>query len=217
MNMDAVKGVRPPRTRRAEKSERTKRQILDAASALFAANGYAATTIDAIAAEADVAAETIYSRFGNKLTLLRGILEPAIAGNALGVDILDLPEVAAIRAMTDQRGQLAALTQLSRGILERSTKWHCILRNSGADPALAEFVREDEQRRYRVQSAYIDILLTNGPLREGLSHDEAATTYGVLANPDTYDLLTIRRGWTADHYQTWLRTTLTHLLLDPAK
>lgn len=217
MNMVAVKGVRHPRTRRAEKSERTKRQILDAASSLFAANGYAATTIDAIAAEADVAAETIYSRFGNKLTLLRGILEPAIVGNARGVDILDLPEVAAIRAMTDQRGQLAALTQLSRGMLERATKWHRILRNSGAvDPALAEFVRDDEQRRYRVQSAYIDMLLANGPLREGLSHDEAAATYGALANPDTYDLLTIRRGWTADHYQTWLRATLTLLLLDPA-
>jgi hypothetical protein len=85
-----------------------------------------------------------------------------------------------------------------------------------ADPALAEFVSDDEHRRHRVQSAYIDMLLANGPLREGLSHDDAVTTYGAMANPDTYALLTTRRGWTADHYQTWLHSTLTLLLLDPA-
>lgn len=215
--MVAVKGSGHPRTRRAEKSERTRRQILDAAASLFAANGYAATTIDAIAAQADVAPETVYSRFGNKLTLLRDILEPAIVGNARGVDILDLPEVTAIRNMSDQREQLAALTKLSRGILERSANGHRILRNSGAaDPALAEFVRADEHRRHRVQSAYIDMLIANGPLREDLSHDDAVATYGALANPDTYALLTIRRGWTADRYQTWLHSTLTLLLLDPA-
>jgi hypothetical protein len=48
------------------------------------------------------ARHAVYARFGNKLTLLRAILEPAIAGNDQGLNILDLPEVAAIRAPTDQ-------------------------------------------------------------------------------------------------------------------
>jgi Bacterial regulatory proteins, tetR family len=69
----SLKGKSRTRTRRADKAERTRQAILQAASELFAAQGLTATTISAIATEADVAAETIYSRFGNKLTLIPGL------------------------------------------------------------------------------------------------------------------------------------------------
>jgi AcrR family transcriptional regulator len=214
--VNVVKGKSPTRTRRADKAERTRQAILRAASELFAAQGFAATTISAIAAEADVAAETVYSRFGNKLTLISEILETAIVGDAPRVDVLDLPEIAAIRAVTDQRTQLDRLAHLSRGILERTAFTHRILRNSGtADPALAEFVASDRERRHRHQTAYIAMLLDNGPLREGMSAADAAAIYGALANPDTYAELTRSRGWSPDHYEKWLSDTLTQLLLPP--
>ena len=214
--MTAVKGTGLPRTRRADKAERTRQAILQAASELFAAHGFAATTITAIADRADVAAETVYSRFGTKLNLLSEILDTAIVGNPRGVDILDLPEVADIRALRDQRAQLTRLAQFSRGILERSALGHRILRSSGtADPALAEFVTQDRQRRHRTQTAYIAMLRNNGPLRGGMSPADAAATYGALANPDTYAHLTSHRGWSPDQYQTWLGETLTLLLLPP--
>jgi AcrR family transcriptional regulator len=214
--VNAVKGR--TRTRRADKAERTRQAILQAASELFAAQGFGATTISAIAAQADVAAETVYSRFGNKLTLISEILETAIVGNAPRVDVLELPEIAAIRAIRDQRTQLARLAHLSRGILERTALAHRILRNSGtADPALAEFVAADRQRRHRHQTAYIAILLDNGPLREGMGAADAAAIYGALANPDTYAELTSHRGWNPDHYEIWLRDTLTLLLLPPRR
>ena len=59
------------------------------------------------------------------------------------------------------------------------------------------------------------MLLDNGPLREGMSAADAATTYGALANPDTYAVLTSHRGWSPDHYENWLSDTLTLLLLPP--
>jgi TetR/AcrR family transcriptional regulator, regulator of autoinduction and epiphytic fitness len=216
MSVNAVKGNDRTRTRRADKAERTRQAILQAASKLFAAQGFAATTISAIAAEADVAAETVYSRFGNKLALISEILETAIVGNAPRIDVLELPEIAAIRAITDQRAQLARLAHLSRGILERTALAHRILRNSGtADPALAEFVAKDRQRRHRHQTAYIAMLLDNGPLREGMNAADAAAIYGALANPDTYAELTSHRAWSPDHYENWLSQTLTLLLLPP--
>jgi hypothetical protein len=104
---------------------------------------------------------------------------------------------------------------LSRTILERSALAHPILRSAtAADPA-ADFERGDEQRRHRIQTAYVHMLLANGPLRAGLTIDDAANTYGAFANPDTYALLTTRRGWTDDHYETWLRERRTALLLNP--
>jgi AcrR family transcriptional regulator len=215
-SVNAVKGNGRTRTRRADKAERTRQTILQAASELFAAQGFAATTINAIAAKADVAAETVYLRFGNKLTLISEILETAIVGDAPRVDVLELPDIAAIRAITDQRTQLTRLAHLSRGILERTARAHRILRNSGtADPALAEFVAADRQRRHRHQTAYIGMLLDNGPLREGMSTPDAAAIYGAMANPDTYAELTSHRGWSPDHYENWLRDTLTLLLLPP--
>jgi AcrR family transcriptional regulator len=215
-NVNGVKDKGRTRTRRADKAERTRQAILQAASELFAAHGFAATTISAIAAEADVATETVYARFSNKLTLISEILETAIVGNAPRVDVLELPEIAAIRAITDQRTQLAQLAHLSRGILERTALAHRILRNSGtADPALAEFVAADRQRRHRHQTAYIAMLLDNGSLREGMSAADAAATYSALANPDTYAELTSHRGWSPDHYENWLSDTLTQLLLPP--
>jgi AcrR family transcriptional regulator len=216
--VNAVNGDARTRTRRADKAERTRQAILQAASELFAAQGFAATTISAIAAEADVAAETVYSRFGNKLTLISEILETAIVGNAQRVDVLELPEIATIRAITDQRTQVARLAHLSRGILERTALAHRILRNSGtADPALAEFVAADRQRRHRHQTAYIAMLLANGPLREAMTAPDAAAIYGALANPDTYAELTSHRGWSPDHYENWLSHTLTLLLLPPPR
>ena len=59
------------------------------------------------------------------------------------------------------------------------------------------------------------MLLDNGALREGMSAAEAAVSYGALANPDTYAELTSHRGWSPDHYENWLRNTLTLLLLPP--
>lgn len=78
---------------------------------------------------------------------------------------------------------------------------------------MATFERSDEQRRRRIQAAYIDMLLANGPLRDGLTADDAAATFSTLANPNTYDLLVTRRGWTPDHYETWLADSITRLLL----
>lgn len=48
----------------------------------------------------------------------------------------------------------------------------------------------------------------NGPLRNGLSPDEAAIAYSSLANPYTYRTLTATLGWSADHFEDWLRTNL---------
>jgi AcrR family transcriptional regulator len=206
---------RAPRTRRTEKAERTRRQIVDAATDLFSTQGYAATTIEAIATRADVAVETVYSRFGTKLNLLSAILESAVVGNQDGVDVLELPEVAEIRAMSDQHRQIRRLAHLSRRILERSASAHRILQMAtAADPAVAEYQRQDQARRLRVQTAYIEMLTANGPLRYGLTPADAADTYSALANPTTFAFLTDTRGWTADRFEEWLAVSLARLLLD---
>src|SRR5262249_48744247 len=58
--------------RRAQ-AEETRNRILDAALRLFSGQGYAATTIAAIAAEAGVVPETVYATFRTKRGIIDGL------------------------------------------------------------------------------------------------------------------------------------------------
>lgn len=200
------------RTRRAEKAAQTRQRIIDAATTLFLDRGYAPTTIEAIAESADVAVETVYSRFRNKATLLEAILEPAIVGSDDGSDIFDRPEIAKIRSTGEQRSQISQLAAFSRGILERSHVGHRILASAAAvDPNAAELQRRDTVRRITGQKRYIAMLLANGPLQ--LSAEDASATYSALSNPNTYALFTRDLGWSPAQFQSWLEHTLASLLV----
>jgi AcrR family transcriptional regulator len=212
----SVKAETAVRSRRSERAEQTRRRIVEAATALFDARGFAATTMEAIAERADVAVETVYSRFRTKANLLDAILEPAIVGVTDGRDLFDLPAIAQIQQCPDQRTQLRMLVHFSRGILERTAVAHRILRSAAAsDPAAADLQRADAKRRGDGQRHYIDMLSSNGPLREGLTPEDAAATYSALSNPDTYALLVGGQQWTADKFEQWLCESLTLLLLAP--
>lgn len=203
-----------PRTRRAEQAERTRRRILEAATALFTDLGYGTTTIESIAARADVAVETIYGRFRSKANLLDAILGPAITGRDDGRTLFEQPEFLEIRSATDQRQQVRLMAHLSRTILERTDQIHRILRTAASsDPNAAELQRLDTDRRRRSQAVYIDLLAVNGPLRHGLTHSEAADTYTALANPATYSFLTGDRDWSPDRFEEWLADSSARLLL----
>ena len=58
--------------------ERTSRAILDAATRLFVQRGYGGTTVEAIAAEADVAVGSLYGHFGSKEGLYLAVLDRAL-------------------------------------------------------------------------------------------------------------------------------------------
>jgi AcrR family transcriptional regulator len=214
---EGVDDVKPPRDRRSRRAAQTRTRIIDAAGALFAERGYGGTTIDAVAAQADVAVETVYARFKNKRNLLAAYLDIAIVGDAETVPLLDRDEVQQVRHTSDQREQLRQLARIARTIYERTATAHAVLRSAAAvDPEVAALADEDDRRRRASVRAYIDIVKTAGPLRDGLSAEEAADTYSVLGSPEAYARLTDNRGWTPAHYERWLATNLTLVLLPPS-
>jgi AcrR family transcriptional regulator len=211
-----VDPVKPARDRRARQAAATRARIIDEAGRLFAERGYAATTIDAIAAAADVAVETVYARFKNKRNLLAAYLDVSIVGDAEPVPLLDRPEVDAVRAATDQREQVRLLARVMRGVLERNAGVQAVLRTAVAvDPDLDTLLAEDDKRRKATQRAAAEMLASRGPLRDGLSIGEATDTMSAVANPETYGYLTRRRGWTPARFERWLAQSLTLLLLPP--
>src|SRR5579872_3908016 len=78
---DEVKGQRRyDATGRRLRSAETRRRILEAARALFLERGYRATTIAAIASQAEVNVDTVYELVGRKPVVLRELIEQAISG-----------------------------------------------------------------------------------------------------------------------------------------
>src|SRR5260370_34231249 len=106
-------------TRRQAQARETRQQILAAARVLFITRGFAGTTMEAIAQEAGVAVETVYTSFGNKRTLLARLVDRAVGGDDEPVQILDRPGPQQTKSEPDQRRQLHMLPVGSAEITER--------------------------------------------------------------------------------------------------
>src|SRR4249919_3977115 len=66
----------------------TEQRILAAATELFLADGYLATTLEDVARRAQVGARTVYVRFGTKAALFKRVIDVAIVGDTALVDVL---------------------------------------------------------------------------------------------------------------------------------
>src|SRR6476661_4288364 len=109
--MEDVKGIAVSRRDRAAA---TRLRIVTSAHELFVEHGYAATTMDGIAARAGVAVQTVYYTFRTKGLLLREVVEHAGAGR------LDAPPVAERpwmrEAMSEESGDRALAVAVEHGV-----------------------------------------------------------------------------------------------------
>jgi hypothetical protein len=84
---------------------------------------------------------------------------------------------------------------------------------TAVDSELDTLVAQDDKRREATHRAFVEMLASRGPLRDGLSTSDAIDTMSALANPETYAYLTRRRNWTPPRMERWLAENLTLLLL----
>src|SRR3954468_14668937 len=100
--------------RRAEQAAATRRDILAAAQRLFERQGYAATTMAAIATEAGVALKTVYSAFETKGGLLRALWHLLLRGDEEEVPIGERPWFREVLDEPDASQQLRLNARNSR-------------------------------------------------------------------------------------------------------
>jgi AcrR family transcriptional regulator len=113
------------------RSERTRRAILDAARAMFAARGYEATTIRAVAARADVDASMVMRYFQSKA----GLFTAAVT---LDLEVPDLRSVP-----SSGRGEFLVRLFLSRWEAPpRDDEMIALLRTAATSETVAEQLQE---------------------------------------------------------------------------
>jgi AcrR family transcriptional regulator len=203
--------------RRREQARATRHAVLEAARALFIETGYVATTIDAIAARANVAPETVYAVFGTKRSLLAELVDVSIAGGDEAPPIFEQPWVQKMRDEPDPRRRLQVLASNGRSILERRAAVDEVVRGAAAaDPEIATLRERGKAERYAGQRAALRMVMGEADPPEGMSFEMAADILYALGSPETYRLLVVDRGWSSSRFEHWYGETLERLLLDPA-
>ncbi|MEV0899135.1 helix-turn-helix domain-containing protein [Actinoplanes sp. NPDC049802] len=201
---EGVKRNREPGTRRAEQARATRRRIIDRAGALFAEQGYAATTLGQIARSADVAVQTLYFHFGNKATVLKELVDVLAVGDDEPVPLLDRDWVRRIEQEPDGRRALEIWLRNAREIFGRVAPIMTVVRDAaGSDPEMAAQWRANQDQRYTAQLSVARQLSGKRALRTDLTVEQAADIVFCMVSPEVYHLFTAVRGWTPEQWEKW--------------
>lgn len=216
-NNENVKSRRYDSPRRRAQAASTRRAILESARQLFEANGYAGTTLAAIAADAQVAVETIYRSFDGKAGLLEEVIVAAVAGGAerAAVPVLERPAIKAIVDEPNAREKIALHSATQPGIHTRSGPLLRALHEAAAnDEDLRAVLMRLEGQRLEGMNQYAGDLLNTGQVRSDLSREHIRDTLWTLTSLEVHDLLVARCRWPSEHYAEWLSDTLDRILLN---
>ena len=168
-------------TLRGAQAQSTREAVIAAAGRLFSEQGYAATSIDDIAAAAGVSRATVFTSVGGKPKLLKTALDVAIVGDDEPVPLPERPRSKAIRAERDPRKYLALYAEMVTEMDGRMAGIHEALRGAaGVDPdARALWESHLAQHRQGAANVIAD-LMRKGRLKKGLEPAAAADIVWLL-------------------------------------
>lgn len=199
--------------------QRSRERLILGAAEVFAEQGYARTTVNAIAERSGVSLATLYSAWGSKRRLLRAYVEYTMTGSPTAISegrwvpqlqgLLDADEGA------DAYTRLRRIAAIFRSICERmGLPWRLLRDGAAVDPGVAEDHAELEQLRRHTMAGVL-VGVAEDSLRPGLTMDGAVDTLLVIASPSAYEALVHRGGYTMDEFERWVADTLVAALLEP--
>ena len=203
--------------RRRAQADDTRRAIVEAAGRLFERQGYAATSMAAVAAEAGVALKTLYLAFAGKGDILSALWDTRLRGGEDAAPVGAQPWYREVLDEPDPARQLALNARNSRRVKERIGAVAGVIRNAApSDPMIEALWRRIQEAFYENQRAIVASLAAKGALKPGLDVDRAADLLWMLNHPDQWLLLVGQRGWSPAAYEQWFAETAREQLLGRA-
>ena len=180
----------------------------------FLADGFASTTVGAIADGADVSVESVYKAFGNKAGLLKAVFDVAAVGDDEPVPLAEREMVAAIKAEPDGREKLRIYCRSYIERAERMVPVNLLARDAAAnDAAAAGVLQKLHRERLTGMTEFAQHLRDARVLRKGVTVDEARDVRWTYTSAEVWEMLVMQRGWKPDRFGRWLNQQLTAALL----
>lgn len=215
--MNAVKASRraaSPSPTRRERAQATRRRIIEAALIHFRDHGYAASTMETIAADAGVAVQTVYFTFRTKAALLLAAVTVAGGEPDEPESPVDRTWFADVMAATSGVRRLALIVELGNEIYRRVAPLMSAVHAAAAvDPGVDLAWREVAARRRDGMRQAIDAFTRRDELRPGLDPSLALDLMFGAHRVETYLAFTKDCGWPMERYKAWQFATLVHQLL----
>lgn len=213
----AVDSARTPYSSvvRSNQARATRRAIVTAAADLFVEQGYAATTIDAVAARARVGRKTVFT-VGGKGALLKLAWDWALTGDDEPIPMSERPAVQAMLAERDPRRLVRMWVDMLLDVGSRAAPVGAVVL-AAADVDLEARELRDMIRRESLAgaTAFVTHLAGAGGLRPGVSVERGADACWALVNSLLLDLVVATRGWSLQEYGEWLVRLASATLLEP--
>ena len=203
-------------SRRAERTQASKRAVVEAAHELFLARGFADTTVDAISAASRVPIATVYRLFKTKTAILEQVIDTAVVGDDAPVPLGDRSVVKDAQAADDPKAMTAAWAHVARQVFDNTAALRLVLRVAAALDTEAAALQDSIEEQRRVGQARVARALADkGFLAPGLKEAEARDIVYALMSIDTYRILRLEQRWSGARYERWLANALYRLLVAP--
>jgi AcrR family transcriptional regulator len=203
-------------SRRAERTQASKRAVVEAAHELFLARGFADTTVDAISAASRVPIATVYRLFKTKTAILKQVIDTAVVGDDAPVPLGDRSVVKDAQATDDPKAMTAAWAHVARQVFDNTAALRLVLRVAAALDTEAAALQDSIEEQRRVGQARVARALADkGFLAPGLKEAEARDIVYALMSIDTYRILRLEQRWSGARYERWLANALYRLLVAP--
>lgn len=191
---------------RQERAAQQREATLEHARRLFLDQGYVATTVESIAHAAGVSAATVYKTYGGKAGLVRELCKRALAGQG------PVPAEArsdALQAATNARSVIVGWGELTAEVSPRISPLLLLLRTAAeTDPEAAALYAELDEGRLARMADNAQYLVDGAHLRSGITANEARDVLWLCTSPELYELLVLRRGWTAAKFGAFVADTI---------
>lgn len=199
---EPVKTRRYNSPRRLEQAAATRREILQSAQRLFERQGYATTTMAAIATEAGVALKTVYIAFETKSGVLRALWNLLLRGDAGDAPVADQPWYREALEEPDPQRQLRLVARNSRNVKQRIGAVLEVIRAAApTDPDIQALWKRIQTDFRANQHLIVESLDDKNALTSSLDVEHASDILWALNLSNLWQLLIAERGWTPEQYE----------------
>ncbi len=199
-------------TRRRDRANLARQEVVDAGSRLFLAQGFAGTTVTAIAQASRVSEETIYKSFGGKAGVVRAIWARALEGE--GTVPAERRSDAMQAAEQDPREVIRRWGTFTIEVAPRVVPILLLIKSAASsDPQIAQLLAEVDEQRLRRMEGNARTLHDRRQLRPGMTLAEARDVLWTYSSPELFELLVGRRGWPVERFAAFVTDQLIGALL----